>query len=311
MTAPKELAKKIIASFDPRSSRKIGEALAEILQREGFGKYEAYIEADRLSLPVLSVLKETRLEELPFDFGLSDPMRLVGKARKRKSDTQETILVRELWRFSGQVLDAIYERDKSCFEILCAICLKLSGAREAYALCSRDEGGIDLFGRIPIGHELPGVVSGIVETNLLRGNILFLGQCKRYNPVSEVGPGEIRDFIGAVNDCLRQYEGNLKPPSHRVPKSYYGRGEPCIPIFMTTADYSEKSKTLAQSNQIKLINGKHISEFICSRKVGFVLEGDSYQFDKNLFYSWLQQKSDEADYRKALEIARAEGRPAS
>ena len=300
MTALKDLAKKIIASFDPKSSIKIAEVLAEILQTEGFNKYESHVEAERLKFSVLAIFRnQFRPEELPFDFGSSDPTRLVGKVRRRKSDTPETFSVRQLWRFSGNVLNAILEKDITWFEILCAACLIESGAKEAYALCSGDEGGIDLFGRIPIGRKLIGVTPGILETNLFRANILFLGQCKRYTPRSKVGPRDIRDFMDGVTDCLKKYEGNPRPPSHRVPCSYYRKGELCIPIFLTTADYSDKSAGKAESSSLIIINGRQISEFICSKKIGFILEDDRCRFDKNLLYSWIQQKSGEVDYRKA------------
>ena len=299
MTSPKDLAKKIIVSFDPKSSRKTVEVLAEILQREGFNRFDSHVQAERLKFSVLDILRDQfRPEELPFDFGSSDPTRLVGKLRRRKSDTPETFSVRQLWQFTGHVLNAILEKDKTWFEILCAACLRESGAEEAYALCTGDEGGIDLFGRIPIGRELIGVTPGIIETNLFRANILFLGQCKRYSPSSKVGPRDIRDFMDGVRDCIKKYEGNPRPPSHRVPDSYYRKGELSIPIFLTTADYSDKSTGKAESSSLVNINGRQISEFICSRKIGFALEDDSYQFDKNRLYSWVQQKSEEVDHRK-------------
>jgi hypothetical protein len=40
-----------------------------------------------------------------------------------------------------------------------------------------------------------------------------------------------------------------------------------------------------------------MSEFICSRGIGFVKEKEDYRFDKNLFQEWLARESDSVEYK--------------
>jgi len=298
MIVPRDLAKKIIDRFDPKSSRKIEELLTEIFREEGFGRYESEIKATEYCNSVLNVLKEFRFEELPFEFSLKYQSRLVGKLRKRKKETQETYLARQMWQFSDQVLKAILKKDDKFFEILCAACLKLSGANEAYALCSSDEGGIDIFGRIPLAPDLYKIKSGILETNLLKFNILFLGQCKRYKLDNKIGPRDIREFKTAVKDCLDKYDENSNPPSHKIPEKFYIKGESCIPIFMTTSDYSASASGVAKSSSIFLINGRQIAEFLSSKMVGIIYQNKKYHFNKDKFYFWFEKERKNIDYRE-------------
>lgn len=223
---------------------------------------------------------------------------LVGKGRIRPGDTDESIRARKTFKLIDDVWYAILDEDDFAFESFCAACLKLSGVEEAHASCAVDDGGIDLFGRISIGKPELRIDARLLETNILSGkSILFLGQAKKYAKNHKIGRPDLQQFSKAVSDCLKQYEGNPKPPSHRVPENYYRKNELCIPIFMTTSEFSDKAEAAAFSYDMLIVTGRQMSEFICSRGIGFVKEKEDYRFDKNLFHEWLVRESDSIEYK--------------
>lgn len=294
MTTSQELALRLIELFkqDVRQSKKLVDLLTEVFKADGLGKNEAAIEAERISPSVLGVLGRMREQNLPFYFGSRDSMLLVGKGRTRPSDTDETTRARRTFVYVDDLWDAILAESDFAFECLCAICLKMSGAEDAQASCSSDDGGIDIFGRILIGRHTPNIDTKLLETNILSSKrILFLGQAKKYSKHSKIGRPDLQKFSQAVTDCLNQYEGNSLPPSHGVPRNYYMKRELCIPIFMTTSDFSNKAEAAALSYDMMIITGREIAEFLCSREVGFVRDGTDYRFDKDLFHAWLMNES--------------------
>jgi hypothetical protein len=297
------MANKVIEVFkkNAQQSRKIRDVLIDILEADGAGKNLSAIEAEGFAPSVLSVLRNMRPQDLPFDFGSSDPSLLVGKGRIRPGDTDESIRARKTFKLVDDVWNAILDENDFVFESFCAACLKFSGVEEAYASCSVDDGGIDLFGRISIGKPEPRIDARLLETNILSGKrILFLGQAKKYAKNHKIGRPDLQQFSKAVSDCLGRYEGNPKPPSHRVPQNYYRKNELCIPIFMTTSEFSDKAEAAAFSYDMLIVTGREMSEFICSRSIGFVKEGDDYRFDKNLFHEWLVKESDSVKYKHKI-----------
>lgn len=295
MSTSRKLATKVIEVFkqNTQQSRRIRDVLIEILRAEGLGRNLAVLEAERLSANVLDVLSQMRPQELPFDFGSRDSTLLVGKGRIKLGDTEESVRARKVFRYVDEVWNAILNEDHCTFECLCAICLKLSGAEEAYASCSSDDGGIDFFGRITIGKSIKTIDSTLLETNILSGKrILFLGQAKRYDKKEKIGRPHLTNFRQSVNDCLCKYKDNELPPRHGVPQTYYRENELCLPIFMTTSGFTDKAEAVALSYDLIIVMGREISEFLCSRNVGFVREGNDYRFDRKLFHEWLAKESD-------------------
>ena len=160
-----------------------------------------------------------------------------------------------------------------------------------YATCSGDDGGIDLYGRLPLRAADTAVHPGLLRTSLLVKEILVLGQCKRYDRGARIGRPEIQKFLGAVRSCLNQYEGNERPPSRRVPREFYRRDELCIPVFMTTADYADTSTGEAESNDVILVEGRGLAEFLTAQRVGIVDDVETGQpsFDRGAFEAWLEK----------------------
>lgn len=290
MVSAQELANLMVSEFNPKRSEKLTVVLVELLRTHGVGRFQSEMLADQYRGSVLEILRRRRLEDLPFVFSQTDPERLIGKERQRPSDTPKTIRVRQARRYISDILQAIFAGGADGFEILCAACMKLSGAREVFTTCSSDDGGIDIFGRLAIRPPDVSVPTGLLQTTLLNREVLMLGQCKCYHPGSKIGPGEIQKFQGAVRDCLSNYEGNPHPPVHRVPDGYYRRNELCIPIFMTTASYSLKATGAAEANEIVPIFGRSIAEFIAYQGIGFLQEGSDYIFDKEAFNRWLDKQ---------------------
>ena len=289
------LAELLIAKFDPKRSEKLVVFIAELLREGGTGKFRAEILTEELMPAVQDILRRQRAEDLPFFILEGDAVRLLGKGRERPVDTPETVRARQARVFVSKILQAIYDecRDRDDqFEVLCASCLRLSGARETFATCSSDDGGIDVYGRLLIRTPDLLVTPGLLQTTLLEREVLILGQCKCDNPVGKIGPESIREFHGAVAGGLNKYEGNQHPPTHRVPSNYYQRNELCIPIFMTTADYSDKAATEAKSQGIVIISGQQIAEFVAYCGIGFADEGGVYQFKPDLFQDWLRKQID-------------------
>ena len=83
----------------------------------------------------------------------------------------------------------------------------------------------------------------------------------------------------------------LEPPSHRVPDDFYRRGEICIRVFITTADYTGPAAGEAGSNDIFLVHGRELAEFLVMHRVGLVQDFGSGQlvFHEDEFDQWLHQ----------------------
>ncbi len=165
--------------------------------------------------------------------------------------------------------------------------MRLSGAKEAFAICSGDDGGIDTYGRLPIRLSDPNVRNGLLRTAILEKEILFLGQCKCQTP--SINPGDIDGFQGATDACLKKYEGNLHPPSHRVPETYYRRQEMCIKVFFTTSDYSTRALSKADSLDITYIDGKQIAEFLIYHGIGLASGIDGMIVNHADLLAWANQ----------------------
>lgn len=291
MPSARDLERFLIKSFDENRSLSLKRALAELLEREGVASFEAAEEAEKMATSVMDLLVRRRPEELPFDFGRSDPMQLVGKKRAQLGESAWT----RFGRLARACVDDLHRSLCSCsdydFEIVCAAALVMSGASHMVATCSGDDGGIDLYGRLPLRPPDPAMRRGLLQTTLLAKEVLLLGQCKRYDRVARIGRPVLQQFLGAVRDCLNQYEGNPRPPSRRVPVDFYRRGEICIPVFMTTAEYADTGAGEALGNDVVLVQGRELAEFLVAHRVGIGEEVDSGEpiFKRDAFSVWLAE----------------------
>ena len=159
-----------------------------------------------------------------------------------------------------------------------------------YALCTGDEGGIDFYGRLVVRPPAGKVEPGILYTTILPKEVLIFGQAKRYMRSQRIGRPDIQTFKGQVEECLEKYPGNVRPPSHRVPNSYYERGEPHLGVFVTTAMFAETAAGSAFASGIILVAGTRLAQFLVHHRVGIRCEGDSYEFDREMFVAWLEDR---------------------
>lgn len=284
--SPHELADSLVAGFDRQTEVRLDRALIELLRNSGLGRFAASERAWKVEDAVLRLLEERPPEDLPFR--LSDGgKRLVGKARIGARDNPETVFARSAERLSERLLKALLGLSTDDFEVVSAASIMLSGAREMKALCTGDEGGIDFYGRLEIRPPSSSIPAGLMHTTILPKEMLVLGQAKRNHPDVRIGRPAIQQFKGQIQDCLKKYEGNQSPPSHRVPDSYYFRDELCLGVFVTTASFAETADESVGASGIVLVTGTRLSQFLAFRRVGIVEEEGNFRFDEKEFSVWL------------------------
>jgi len=249
-------------------SVKLDALIERTLQQRGVPRYAAASEASAKTDKVLAELLSRRPQDLPFDFHASNEYRLIGKQRNRPTDTPGTAEIRERLALVTTMFQMVYACGDITFEKICAGLMHLSGASDAYATCSSDDGGIDIYGRFPLQLPDRDISQSLVDTCLLNKQYFFLGQCKCYTSTARIGRPELEMFHGATGHCLSQYEGNSHPPSHRVPSGFYRKNETCIRAYFTTADFADTAIGAANAMDIILINGRQIAEFLIYHKIG-------------------------------------------
>jgi hypothetical protein len=263
LTTPTEVAEELIQSFDRQRSVLLEEAVLESLKRLGMGHWDAIYVADAAFVSqVRHALEKALPQQLPFEFSLDKPVRLIGKSRPMASDTAEARRIRQELGLIEQLKTTLAELDDVEFEYLCAAILLRSGASEAFVTSRADEGGIDFYGRIPILLGDASIPSTLVRTSLEVRNILFLGQSKRFASNTRIGRPELQKFVGQIRDCLAQYAGMTVPPHHHVPFTYYAEGEPAIGFYLTSAGFSADARDYAQSRNVVLADGQLLAELL-------------------------------------------------
>lgn len=285
--SPRELADLLIKTFDRQRVVSVEQALSEALQSNGMAKGKAEGVAFDDAAGVLRELRRRRTEELPFRFADSDADRLVGKERSTPRDTSETAVARSVGVAAEPLLQHLTTISPDDFEVVCAAGVALAGGTDMRALCTGDEGGIDFYGRLPIRESHPAVAPGLVYTTILPKAVFVLGQAKRYDRGVKIGRPDIQKFKAQIEDCLKKYEGNARPPSHRVPESFYDRGELCLGIFATTASFAETAEGAAASSGIHLVDGMRLAQFFVFHGVGVHMNGGTATFDLEVFSRWL------------------------
>jgi hypothetical protein len=286
MASVQEIAGWIVEAFQPKESCTVERISEQVLLAHGCSAFVASTEASQKAKKVLAMLQRMNPESLPFEFSDNDSRRLIGKQRTRKGDSPETNALRQRITLIPSMLEAVYNCDHLIFEQICAGLMHLSGANDSIAICSRDEGGIDIYGRIPLGSADQRVHEGILHTSLLDKQILFLGQCKRYKLSARIGRPDIDAFYASTAACLNKYEGNARPPSNRVPPAYYQTRETCVRVFFTTTDYTNEAREAAKSHDIVLVNGQQIAQFLVYHQIATVKAGGVPNVDGRLLCSW-------------------------
>ena len=197
MATVQEIANWVVASFDMRESVKLDSLIERVLQQQGVPRFAASTEAIAKTDKVLAELQSRRPQDLPFDFHGANEYRLIGKQRTRPTDSPATAEVREKLSLLTPILEAMYASGDIMFEKVCAGLMSLSGASDAYATCSTDDGGIDVYGRLSLRLPDVSINQNLIGTCLLNKRFLFLGQCKCYDPATRIGRPDLDNFYGA------------------------------------------------------------------------------------------------------------------
>ena len=287
MTA-RELAARLVALFDKTSTTTLDRALTGIMRAEGAGKFRSEEIAFEMEDAVLRQLQKYPPEELPFlvkDGG----HRLVGKSRSGEHDSPDTIAAKSAYAIFSDLLKALLVVTPTDFEVVCAAALLLAGACEMHALCTGDEGGIDFYGRLEIRQYSARLAPDIAHTNILPKKLLVLGQAKRYASEARIGRPEIQQFKGQLDDCIKKYEGNAKPPTHRVPDHYYLRNEPYLGVFTTTASFADTAQESTEASGVILVGGVKLAQFLAFHRVGAAGD-DIPHFDDAVFTAWVAER---------------------
>jgi hypothetical protein len=265
--SPSEIAASLSTSFAPNDNLLLEEAIAKVLRQVGYKEVEASLEASDRAVHVLSHLRRMSAQQLPFDISESRPIRLIGKGRPRVADPPELTVARESFVMIPMVQRVVFEAGDVVFERLCTRMMLEEGASESVRNGSPDDGGIDLYGRIPIRQQSGAVPESLMRTVVIAKELLFLAQCKCYVPSTDIGRPALDEFAGSCAACLNKYDGNSRPPTHRVPQEFYIRNESALKVFFTTASFTSAAVAAAHSSDIELVDGRQIAEFLVARGV--------------------------------------------
>jgi hypothetical protein len=257
-----------------------------MLVEEGFGPYEAAEIASTKATAVAVIIRRGDQGALPFEISARDPRRLIGKARRRAGESDAVARLRARHGFLAEMRLAAYSLGADDFERLCARLMLAFGASHAIAQTANDDGGVDVYGRIPVRLAPAEIPRTLLAGALFDKELLFLAQCKCYEPSTPIGPGEVGKFFGQVEACLDKYRGNASPPSHRVPDDYYRRREAALKVIFSTCLFSDRAHGLADQGDIVLVGGDRIAQYLVALGVGFASDGDSEYLKPELVAEW-------------------------
>jgi hypothetical protein len=227
------------------------------------------------------------------DFAITDAepprTRLVGHQRARAGDTPLTSELRPLSDvgFKRAMRDAVYSLTSELFERLSACLMLELGASCASVTGNRDEGGIDVYGRIPFRTMPADVPIGLASSPFAKG-LLFVGQAKRYDPATVIGPGFMNEFDGAVRRCLTKYEGETAKPSMRVPEDFYTTNETTVRVFFTTASFRTRGEEAGRGNI--LVDGIGIAEFLIARQISIESQEGTVVINEAALAEWVRRR---------------------
>lgn len=286
----KQLTDLLIQEFDRRSANKVEVFLAAILRATGLGKHTAEEVAFDMAHKVIRELRDRSPEDLPFRFAKRDPFWLVGKGRIGQADNPLTIATKRASGLWNELLDYLLMVDDYDFQFVCAGAMMLAEAEEMRVSPKGDEGGIDFYGRLMLRRPSNEVETGLMHTTILPRRLLVLGQAKRYKKDVRIGRPEIQQISAQFKDCIEKYEGNPRPPSHRVPESYYHRGEPWLGVCITTASFADTSEGAVSASGIVLVGGCQLSQFLAFHRIGLKGLNEQWSFSADKFEAWIKDQ---------------------
>lgn len=292
MASTPDIAKTLIEDFDRHQSITIERAVSHAIAKlDGVSEDEAALLAETKASAVFGALSSMDPRDLPFEFSMRSANRLVGKQRERPDEPEEARAARGRLHLVTPYLDALIALGDRCFEFVCAATLRLAGASESLATGVGDEGGIDIYGRIPIRPASGLIQRSVLATSILERDLLFFGQSKCIGRTADVQRGFITQFNADVDHCRQKYEGVARKPSNRVPESYYRTGETCLKVFLTTGTFAPGAITFAKASDIAIVKGRELAEFLLFHGVGLASDESDPRIDPDLIAAWAGWKT--------------------
>jgi restriction system protein len=105
-------------------------------------------------------------------------------------------------------------------------------------------GGSKREAAIRVGRSGDGGIDGVIQEDRLGLDVIYV-QAKRWKRERTVGPREIREFMGALQD-------------HEAHKG----------VFITTSDFSTEATELAKRRRIVLLDGERLAHLMIDAGVG-------------------------------------------
>lgn len=286
---PRQVAETILGSSSIHSvATTLERAIVSVLTSSGVDRFDAAVDAERLSGAVSRILSAVPPTELPFD--LLEGGRIVGKSRSRPGDSTEVASIRRRLQLLAQVRRTAYDLGPVIFERLVAALLLDAGASFASVTARSHEGGIDIYGRIPLRVSDPAIPSGLISSVLVEKSMFVLAQAKCYAPDSVIERGEIDKFAAQASACMDQYAGNPNPPLRKVPGDVYRRNEAALRIVATTASFSVFARGAAESFDVQLIDGRRIAELLTYHGRGFLTVGSETEVSADALKAWVDHR---------------------
>ena len=147
-----DIVKHIVEQFDPARTTTIERPLEQLSLWTGVSESTAASEAELRAAAILQQLQAMELRELPFEFSMADPNWLEAcKQRPRAAEDDRARQARQRLFLEGRYLEVLTGLGNRTFEYVSASAVRLAGATDAFVTGAGDEGGIDFYGRIPIG----------------------------------------------------------------------------------------------------------------------------------------------------------------
>lgn len=141
---------------------------------------------------------------------------------------------RELRSSLGEdLLARVLERDDRFFEDLVLD-----------VLVSLGYGGSKREAAVRVGRSGDGGIDGVIQEDRLGLDVIYV-QAKKWDPNRKVGPRDIREFMGALQD-------------HEAHKG----------VFITTSSFSNEARNLAERRRIVLLDGHRLAELMIDARVG-------------------------------------------
>lgn len=229
-----------------------------------------------------TALTELREIEHPvrFDFNSSNPEMIQGDCYPNSADSPELVRSKESRSHADCYRDEVRLLTATDFEAICRGILGLIGCQNPILTRTSGDQGIDVFGEFTMRGRLD-------VTYLLGGpdsmmNFWIMGQAKHYT--GEIGPDQIREFIGA-QDLARRGVGydNGEALAALNAKPY----QAVHLFFLTTGRITRGAWTLAKRTGMIVFDEERIAALLADHEVAT----DSNLFSPENLREWVRANS--------------------